>query len=220
VLWFQYIRVDVPAYDFNFEPIWLEADMYVGFKEVYTSNLDAPQLAQRVIQIEDQYRAKYGRSWKVEQRFADPAGKGEKISFKRAGIPCGAWPVVTRDKVKMITTVQNLVIDDRWAVDVEGCVNFTQEVESWQKNPKTGKELDKHNHAMAAWRYGVSNTEVIIGNLPPIGATQTSPQIGESATTSNGGRREETPDRKHVGPVSLSSGRRHTTDQFRDAVTK
>jgi hypothetical protein len=220
VLWFQYLRVEVPAYDFNYEPIWLESDTYVGFREIYTANKDAPQLAERVIQIEDRYRAQYGHAWRVAERFADPAGKGEKISFRRAGLPCGAWPVVTRDKVKMITTVQNLVIDDRWAVDVDGCTNWTVEVESWQKNPKTGKELDKHNHAMAAWRYGISNAEVVIGKLPPLGVSKPKSEAGKSATTSNNGRGDEMPDRENLGPVSLSRGRRHATDQFKDALTQ
>ena len=59
--------------------------------------------------------------------------------------------------------MQNLVIDDRFAVDVDQAPVFCEEVESWQKDPKTGKELDKFNHAMAAWRYGISNAEVIEG---------------------------------------------------------
>jgi hypothetical protein len=40
---------------------------------------------------------------------------------------------------------------------------FCEEVEIWQKNPKTDKELDKFNHAMAAWRYAISNAEVLEG---------------------------------------------------------
>jgi hypothetical protein len=71
------------------------------------------------------------------------------------------WPIKTRDKMRMIETVQNLVIDDRFAVDVEQAEMFCEEIEIWQKNPKTGKELDKFNHAMAAWRYGISNAEVL-----------------------------------------------------------
>ena len=38
---------------------------------------------------------------------------------------------------------------------------FCEEVEAWQKDPKTGKELDKFNHAMAAWRYGIANAEAM-----------------------------------------------------------
>jgi hypothetical protein len=62
----------------------------------------------------------------------------------------------------MISNVQNLVIDDRFAVDVELAPVFCEEVEIWQKKDD-GKELDKFNHAMSAWRYGISNAEIIEG---------------------------------------------------------
>ena len=42
----------------------------------------------------------------------------------------------------MIATVQNLVIDDRFAVDADAAPMFCEEVEGWQKNERTGKELD------------------------------------------------------------------------------
>jgi hypothetical protein len=95
----------------------------------------------------------------VSGRYCDPAGKGDRLIFVNHGMKSD-WPVKTRDKGRMIEVVQNLVVDDRFAVDVS-CEMFCQEVETWQKNPKTGKELDKFNHSMAAWRYGISNAEVI-----------------------------------------------------------
>jgi hypothetical protein len=47
-----------------------------------------------------------------------------------------SWPYKTRNKQRMIENVQNLVIDDRFAVDVDQCEMFSEEVEIWQKNPR------------------------------------------------------------------------------------
>ena len=102
----------------------------------------------------------YGTAWKVKGRFCDPQGAGDRIIFNNHGLG-STWPIKTRNKIRFIETVQNLVIDDRFAVDVDQAPVFCEEVEAWQKDPKTGKELDKFNHAMAAWRYGISNAEVI-----------------------------------------------------------
>lgn len=160
VLWFQYLTCEVPAYDFEFDPIWLYPGSYVLFKEIYVSGLDTPSLAKRVISIENDFRTQYGNNWNVRGRFCDPQGLGDRVTFNSFGLK-SYWPVKTRNKGQMIETVQNLVLDDRFAVDVDMAPAFCEEIESWQKNPKTDKELDKHNHAMSAWRYGISNAEVI-----------------------------------------------------------
>ena len=162
VLWFQYLTAEVPGLGFEYEPIWLSAGVYVCFREVYVVGLGSDALAKRVVGIENEYRNEYGHAWKVKGRFCDPQGAGDRIIFKNHGLP-SSWPIKTRQKDRMIDTVQNLVVDDRFAVDVDQCPMFCEEVEGWQRNPKTGKELDKFNHAMAAWRYGVSNAEVFEG---------------------------------------------------------
>jgi hypothetical protein len=162
VLWFQYLTCEVPAIGFNHEPIWLAPHTYVLFREIYVSGIATDALAKRVISVETDYRRLYGASWQVKGRFCDPQGLGDRIIFRNHGLP-SAWPIKSRNKLHMIETVQNLVVDDRFAVDVPMCPSFCDEVEAWQKNPKTGKELDKHNHAMSAWRYGITNAEVIEG---------------------------------------------------------
>ena len=112
--------------------------------------------------LRTEYRHNYGNAWKVKGRFCDPQGAGERIVFANHGLP-SAWPIKTRNKIRFIETVQNIVIDDKFAVDVDQAPVFCEEVESWQKDPKTGKELDKFNHAMAAWRYGIANADVLEG---------------------------------------------------------
>lgn len=159
VLWFQYLTCEVPALDFNYQPIWLQAGTYILFKEIYVAGISAETLAQRVVTQEEIYRKEYGGAWHVTGRFCDPAGAGERLTFMNYGMRSD-WPYKTRNKLRMIETVQNIVIDDKFAVDVE-CDMFCQEVEIWQKNPKTDKELDKFNHAMAAWRYAMVNAEVV-----------------------------------------------------------
>jgi hypothetical protein len=127
------------------------------------AGISTETLAQRVIQQEERYRYELeAKQWNVKGRFCDPAGAGDRLTFFNYGMKSG-WPYKTRNKQRMIENVQNLVIDDRFAVDVDQCPMFCEEVEIWQKNPKTDKELDKFNHAMAAWRYGISNAEVLEG---------------------------------------------------------
>jgi len=162
VLWFQYLTAEVPGLGFEFEAIWLSPGIYVLFKEIYVSGIGTDALAKRVVGIENGYRNEFGQAWRVKGRFADPQGAGDRIIFKNHGLP-STWPIKTRQKIRFIDTVQNLVVDDRFAVDVDQCPMFCEEVEGWQKDPRTGKELDKYNHAMSAWRYGISNAEVIEG---------------------------------------------------------
>lgn len=164
VLWFQYLTAEVPGLDFEYQPIWLQPGIYVLFKEIYVAGIDTEALARRVVMIERRYQGTYGRGWQVRGRFCDPAGAGDRIIFNNHGL-ASHWPIKTRNKERMITTVQNIVVDDRFAVDVEAAPMFCEEVEIWQKNPRTGKELDRHNHAMAAWRYGISNAEVLEGKI-------------------------------------------------------
>ena len=162
VLWFQYLTAEVPALGFEFEPIWLQPGVYVLFRELYVAGVGSDTLAKRAVGIENEYRHSYGLGWKVKGRFCDPQGAGDRIIFANHGLN-SSWPIKTRNKIRMIETVQNLVEDDRFAVDVDQAPVFCEEVESWQRDAKTGKELDKFNHAMAAWRYGISNAEALEG---------------------------------------------------------
>jgi hypothetical protein len=160
VLYFQYLTAEIPALGFEYEPIWLQAGLYVCFHEIYVSGIGSDTLAKRVVMVDEGYRREYGQAWKVRGTFCDPQGAGDRIIFANHGIS-SSWPIKTRNKIRFIETVQNLVIDDMFAVDVDACPMFCEEVEGWQKDPKTGKELDKFNHAMAAWRYGIANAEAI-----------------------------------------------------------
>jgi hypothetical protein len=182
VLWFQYLTAEVPALDFNYQPIWLSPGTYVLFKEIYVAGISTETLAQRVIQQEERWRYELeSPQWSVKGRFCDPAGAGDRLTFFNYGMKSG-WPYKTRNKQRMIENVQNLVIDDRFAVDVDQAEMFCEEVEIWQKNPKTDKELDKFNHAMAAWRYGISNAEVLEG-------AKRKAQGGNTARDIQGGKR-------------------------------
>lgn len=166
VLWFQKLRVDVPAYDFNWEPIWLESGIYVLFKEIYVAGLDASRLGQRVKGIERQFRNQFGATWGIAEngnaRFCDPQGLGDRITWKNMGLK-SSWPGKTRRKEKMIEVVQNLVVDDLFAVVADECPMFCEEVEIWQKKPGTDDEQMKFNHAMSAWRYGLYNAQALEG---------------------------------------------------------
>lgn len=211
-LWFQYLRAEIPAFNNDYEPIYLQAGIYVLFKEIYVAGIDTAKLAERVKAYENSMRARYGASWKVSGRFMDPQGAGDRIFFKRQGMG-GAWPIKTRNKESMITIVQNVVIDDRFAVDSDACPMFCEEIEVWQKDPKTDKEVDEFNHAMAAWRYGISNAEILEGHKP-IKSKKQIPQNGRVQT--RGGRRVvRDSSRRRNGPVGLQGGsKEHPANQF------
>lgn len=222
VLWFQYLNVEVPTYDHEYNPIYLGVGTYVLFKEIYAAEIDTGHLATRVRNIENAYRSKFGHRWKVKARFMDPQGKGDRTLFARKGMP-GSWPYKSRDKEGMITTVQNLVIDDRFSVDVDEAPMFCEEIEIWQKDPKNGKEIDKHNHAMAAWRYGISNAEVLQAKKLSTHSNSKRTQRGDSrkiekprrmsiyAAEERGNTRTKV---RRTGPVTTIGAGRHPTDQF------
>jgi len=159
VLWFQYLTCEVPTTGFEEEPVWLMPGSYVLFKEIYKAGMATDRLANLVIDTENQYRLKYP-NWKVKGRFCDPQGAGDRRIFHNHGLR-SSWPIKTRNKQTMVDVVQNLVIDGRFFVDFRQAPVFCEEVEVWGKNPKTGKEVDKFNHAMSAWRYGISNAEIL-----------------------------------------------------------
>lgn len=192
VLWFQLLNVEVPGIDFEYQPIWMAPGGYVLFKEIYVSGIGTDTLASRVVKIEDYYRKQFP-GWQVKARFCDPQGAGDRIIFANHGLK-SSWPFKSRNKERMITTVQNLVTDDRFAVDVDQAPMFCEEVEVWQKKPD-GKELDKNNHAMAAWRYGISNAEVLEGRLRAQG-------IGAGASKRNQNDPEKTASGKKIIRVS------------------
>lgn len=221
-LWIQYLTVNIEAYDFLYSPIILSANTYVAFREVYLANIDTSKLAKHVKTVEDAYREQYGKRWKVDGRFMDPQGKGDRLYFARKGMP-GTWPVQTRKKEQMINVVQNVVMDDRFAVDPDGCPMFVEEIEEWQTDPNTGKEIDERNHAMASWRYCIANAEMIHAKDRPtaggrVVTTEKSNNNGKQYLRSD----EDIHDfairqnrRKKVGPISLSTrGSTHPVDQF------
>lgn len=220
-LWFQYLNVDVPAWDFNYEPIFLSSHVYILFKELYVASIDTAKFADRVIAIEDEYRHEYGNRWKVKKRFMDPQGKSDRLHFARRGMP-GSWPVVTRKKEGMIVNVQNIVEDDRFAVDVDEAPMFCEEIDSWQKDPKTGKEIDEFNHAMASWRYGISNAEVLEEKNRPDWlkehikkARELDAQVGpRPQVVIRGARRQSPGGRQKIGPIATSGGSTQQHDQF------
>ena len=162
VLYFQYLTSEVPALGFEYEPIWLQPGVYVLFREIYVAGIGTDTLAKRVVATDLEYKQQFGPNWKVKGTFCDPQGAGDRIIFQNHGIP-SSWPIKTRNKMRFIDTVQNLVVDDKFAVSVDECPMFCEEIEAWQKDPRTDKELDKFNHAMSAWRYGISNAEAIEG---------------------------------------------------------
>lgn len=205
-LWFQYLTVDIEAFDFFYRPIWLRTNIYVLFNEVYVAGVDTPRFADRVMEVENGYRQKYGHRWTVAGRYMDPQGKSDRIHFRKRGMG-GGWPVGTRKKDLIIPTVQNLVEDDMFAVDIEACPAFCQEIEEWQYKPNTKDELDKNNHAMAAWRYAIANAETIERPKRPEDQVnqedkKDEPMPGGAKVIIRNPKKHQ--DRQRIGPVGIS----------------
>jgi hypothetical protein len=78
VLWFQYLTCEVPALDYNYQPIWLVPGTYVLFKEIYVAGISTETLAQRVIQQEEKWRYELEtQQWNVKAASAGPRrGRG------------------------------------------------------------------------------------------------------------------------------------------------
>ena len=209
VLWLQYLTTDVITLDMNFQPIVIKAKSYVLFSEIYRAGTDSAKLADDVMAREAQWAEQYGheRPWFVSGRFCDPQGRGDRNAWHRKGLKT-TWPVITRQKERMIGTVQNLVIDGRFRILEPECPMFATEVEMWKKNPELDKEIDRDNHAMAAWRYGIANAETVERKKPSIpedsdGTVDSSPAAAQRAPR-NGVRRADGVQRR--GGVAYTPG--------------
>jgi len=213
VLYIQYVKHPVEVLTFDYETRMMQPGDYILFHEIYRADIDTAKLADMCEAYEGSMRQRHGPRWKVAGRFMDQQGKGDRNLFARRGMP-GKWPVQTRQKDRLIPIVQNLVIDRRFVVDVEECPAFCEEVEIWQKKPGTDDEYDKNNHAMAAWRYCIGNTEVIHAK------DRARRQAGEkptnrSSTVSTSNNSHPVREREHMGPAAFSgAGVKHPTDQF------
>lgn len=185
VNWYQYLYYDTEVLSYDWKT-WktIPAGSFVVFDEIYEADIGAAKLADKVIVREQQWRRIYP-DWRVHSRFADPAGRQQKLDFEDKGLKC-LWWNATRDvqtgidlaidlhegkwqdimdpyNRPMIYATATNEVQQEMTTDDAACPMWRFEVEFWRKNPKTGLELEELNHAMAAWRYLLVNLDRGLG---------------------------------------------------------
>jgi hypothetical protein len=159
VNWYQLLDMDIDVLDFYSQPKRLIEGTLVAFDEIYIAEIGVKKLASLVKQREVGWRRNV-EGWKVEARFADPQGKSAKLDFKDEGLPT-IWKT-TRD----VETQVEWLVHERWEPGllvyvIERCPMFAAEAQVWQRDPKTGEQLDEFNHCMSDLRYCNANIRSI-----------------------------------------------------------
>lgn len=160
VLWIQgplYQPIEIMGY--GNRPVIIPQRAYVVFDEFHQAGVGATKMADEVVRREIAWRNLF-EGWKVSGRFADMAGRQQRDDWKEHDPPLWTAWHVSRDFQPTVDTIQDLVSDARWYVDVEKCTNVVDDAESWRQ--EKGKEVeDASTHTMAANRYCLVNAEVL-----------------------------------------------------------
>ena len=205
--WYQHITVPVTVKDFYGDDKVLPAGSLICFAEVYVTEIGNMELAALIVAMEEKYKAIYGPSWEVEERYADVANRAARIDFRNYDPPLRTTWRVTREIEEHITKCQGIVNDKSFYVlkggeDGSGCPMFIDEANSWQRDPATGKQIDTHNHCMSNYRYAVANIdrELQIEKRKGIGG---STQAIATEEPSGAGKLPDS-DLPNTGPVSTN----------------
>lgn len=165
VNWYQLLRFEVEVKTWvqpkAGEPYTkrLKEGTLVCFDEMYEAEIGNTRLGELVIAKENDYRNQWGELWKVYARFADPQGKAARIDWRSIGLKT-SWHT-TREFDEHIKDVRDLFDADNFACDGEKCIMFPREIKAWQRDPKSGNQIDKFNHCMSNFRYCVANLKKV-----------------------------------------------------------
>lgn len=153
---YQILNQDVEALSFSGDEwVLLPAGCWVVFDEIYEAQIGAGRLANKVIAMEQKWKNTHGKMWRIHGRFADVAGRQQRLDFLDAGLPTG-WNA-TRDFEYHVEQVQWLHERGRVKCCYDTAPMFNVEAGSWRANPQTGREIEERNHCMANFRYAVVN---------------------------------------------------------------
>lgn len=165
--WYQYLEheievdcwIQIPG---QIRRIRLRPGTIVTFDEIYQAEIGNVRLGQLVKLKEAGYRRRWGDTWIVKERFADPQGKAAKLDWKRMGLRT-SWHV-TREFEEHIKVSNDLFDDDLFYVDGEKCPMWVREAKEWRRSSVTMQQIDKFNHRMSDYRYAIANIRHI---FPP-----------------------------------------------------
>lgn len=160
VNWYQYLQFEIEVevytqYALGASRIRLPQGSIIAFDEIYKAEIGNARLGQLVLAKEATYQQKWGRKWRIAERFADPQGKAARKDWRDMGMKT-TWHV-TREFEEHIKVITDLFEDDRFYVAADKCPMWVREAREWRRNPNTGQQLDVFNHCMSDFRYGVAN---------------------------------------------------------------
>lgn len=161
----------------------------VCFDEIYRAEISPSELADLVIAKEASW-TRYHPRFKVERRFADPAGKSARLEWaahKPIALPTQFF--CTRDIKEQIRTCRDILREDLFAVDLIRCPMFVEEAEAYHYPHKKldiiddpEKPIDDFNHIMSEFRYTMENLKIIeVGNNKGKLLPKTSKQLHKTA---------------------------------------
>lgn len=160
ILWIQgplYEPIEVMG--FNHQRMFVPKGAYVVFDEIHEANVGAGNLADQVVTREIAWRYQFP-GWRVDQRFADMAGKQQRDDWREHDPPLWTSWHVSREFDPTVDNIQAVVKDSRFFVDVTRCPNMADDAEAWKQ--KKGKEVeDESTHTPAGARYCLINVEVL-----------------------------------------------------------
>lgn len=159
VTWYQLLKMPVIVHDFERNEITLPSGSFVAFHEIYRANIGATKLA-KAVKAEEMKLQDEVPGFRVKARFADPQGRQQRNDWEDEGLYT-TW-IATRNFEYHVERVQEYFGDMKFYVDVDECPMFVSEIEVWQKNPVTGKQIDEFNHVMSEMRYTVANVEQLL----------------------------------------------------------
>ena len=165
VTWYQLLRNEVDAETWV-QPVAgkrftarLKEGTLVAFDEIYQAEIGNEKLGQMVKDKEGLYRRKFGPTWQVCERYADPQGKAARMDWKAIGLRT-SWHT-TREFDEHIKAMRDVFDDDLFRADGNQCPKFVWEIKQWRIDERTGNQLDEHNHCMSNFRYAVANIKKI-----------------------------------------------------------
>lgn len=160
--WYQVLRYDVDVYapeqQKSEEPRKrLKEGTRVCFDEVYVAQISNVEFANLVRAKEHYWRSKY-KDFKVERRFADVAAKAARLEWALNGLPTQFF--VTREIPEQVKTVNDLLRDDLFAIDLTRVEMLPAEMQQYSYPKKKAgmmddpeKPVDDFNHQVSALRY-------------------------------------------------------------------
>jgi hypothetical protein len=154
-IWMQVLDFGITVLDFKGDEKYLQEGTKVFFHEFYRAEISNSEFADFIVATERDFRMKQPK-FRVKGRFGDPQGKAAKLELRRHDPPliC-TWPAVTREREEHLKRMRNIVDNDMFAVDLDSCPMFVQEIEAWNI------DIKKFDHAVDAGMYCWSNAYII-----------------------------------------------------------